>query len=138
MRASLVVLVLGLVACASPPTHDDAYRRELTVAALATFDAMGLPLERRPSDRSLSDTVGTLALQSSPERVAEIRSGTVTTLDLEREVGDCLKGMRDRGPQYQPPELLVWLRTHVGEATIGQRLLLDALVRQAEREVGVR
>ncbi len=138
MRARLVVLLLGLAACAAPPDHDDAYRQELTAAAIATFDAMALPSERRPSTRALTDTVGTLALQSTPERVAEVRSGTVTTLDLEREVQACLKSMRDRGAEYRPPELLTWLHAHVAQITIGQRLLLDALVRQAEREVGVR
>ncbi|HYE08370.1 MAG TPA: hypothetical protein VEL07_22870 [Planctomycetota bacterium] len=138
-RALIAVLLVALAGCGTSGTLDPAVVASLRVSVAATLDGMGVAVSARPSERALADQVNLLALQVDPARVADLRSGAYGVQRLRDDAADLdlwLEELRRKHALDQkPPAMLAHLRAR-DDLDGDARLLMHALIRQAQRETG--
>ncbi len=140
MRRALIAIVLVVLAgCGTSGTLDPAVVASLRVAVPAALDGMGIAADARPSARALSDQINLLALQVDLVRVADLRSGAYGDERLRQDAVDLDAWLdelkRTHAVDQKPPAMLTYLRARDG-LDADARLLLHALIRQAQRETG--
>lgn len=137
MRLLLALFVVVALGCGHAEP-DPLLLGELRRAVTATADAMRVAPADRPTERALTDQLNLLAYQSAPERVADIRAGAYGAVEMKKDVNELIFELGKRQPPMRAPLLFTYLAQHVDELTIEQRLLLNALSRQLEREARLR
>ncbi len=138
-RLLIALALVTLVGCGTSGTLDPAVVASLRVAVGTALDGMGIAPAARPSARALADQVNLLALQVDPARVADLRSGAYGIRRLRQDAADLdawLEELRRKHALDQkPPAMLAHLRAR-DDLDGDARVLMHALIRQAQRETG--
>ncbi|MBA3846603.1 MAG: hypothetical protein H0X45_08155 [Planctomycetes bacterium] len=138
-RALIALVLVALAGCGTSGTLDPKVVASLRVAVGATLDGMGIAPATRPSARALADQVNLLALQVDPARLADLRSGVYGVQRLRQDAADLDAWLdelrRKHALDQKPPAMLAHLRTR-DDLDAEARVLMHALIRQAQRETG--